>query len=82
MVANVSGMICDGAKRGCAIKLSTAANLSIINAELVFRDSIVGAKNGIVNQNAEKTIKNLGILSREGMKITDSVILKIMQNND
>jgi len=82
MIANVSGMICDGAKRGCAIKLSTAANLSIINAELAFRDSIVGAKNGIVNQNAEKTIKNLGILSREGMKITDSVILKIMQNND
>jgi L-cysteine desulfidase len=81
MIANVSGMICDGAKRGCSIKLSTAASLSIINAELALKGSIVGAKNGIVNQSAEKSIRNLGILSREGMKITDSVILKIMQNN-
>jgi L-cysteine desulfidase len=82
MIANVSGMICDGAKRGCSIKLATAASLSIINAELALRDSIVGAKNGIVNGLAEKTIRNLGILSREGMKITDSVILDIMQQND
>ncbi|MEA1974879.1 MAG: L-serine ammonia-lyase, iron-sulfur-dependent, subunit alpha [Bacillota bacterium] len=82
MIANVSGMICDGAKRGCSIKLATAASLSIINAELALKGSIVGAKNGIVNGLAEKTIRNLGILSREGMKITDSVILDIMQQND
>jgi len=82
MIGNVSGMICDGAKRGCAIKLSTAANLSVINAELAMKGSIVGHKNGIVNHTVEKTIKNLGILSRKGMKLTDTVILDIMKNND
>lgn len=82
MIGNVSGMICDGAKRGCAIKLSTAANLSVLNAELSMRGSIVGHKNGIVNHTVEKTIKNLGILSRKGMKLTDTVILDIMKNND
>lgn len=82
MIGNVSGMICDGAKRGCAIKLSTAANLSVMNAELSMKGSIVGHKNGIVNHSLEKTIKNLGILSRKGMKLTDTVILDIMKNND
>ena len=82
MIGNVSGMICDGAKRGCAIKLSTAANLSVMNAELSIKGSIVGHKNGIVNHTVEKTIKNLGILSRKGMKLTDTVILDIMKNND
>jgi L-cysteine desulfidase len=82
MIGNVSGMICDGAKRGCAIKLSTAANLSVMNAELSMKGSVVGHKNGIVNHTVEKTIKNLGILSRKGMKLTDTVILDIMKNND
>lgn len=82
MIGNVSGMICDGAKRGCAIKLSTAAYLSVMNAELALKDTIVGHKNGIVNHSLEKTINNLGKLSKEGMKITDDIILNIMRNND
>jgi len=82
MIGNVAGMICDGAKKGCSIKLSTAANLSVLNAELAMKGVIVGHKNGIVNHSLEKTIKNLGLLSRKGMKITDAVILDIMKNND
>ena len=82
MIGNVSGMVCDGAKEGCAIKLSTAANLSALNAKLALKNSIVPHKNGIINKSVEKTIKNLGVLSKKGMKITDKEILNIMLEND
>ncbi|QZY56258.1 serine dehydratase subunit alpha family protein [Crassaminicella profunda] len=80
MLANVSGMICDGAKVGCALKLSTSAATAVQSAILALSNNIVPAKNGIVAETAEETIKNLGTLSKEGMSITDDVILKVMKN--
>ncbi|WP_034602543.1 serine dehydratase subunit alpha family protein [Clostridiisalibacter paucivorans] len=80
MLANVSGMICDGAKVGCALKLSTSAAIAVQSAFLALSNNIVPDKNGIVAETAEDTIRNLGILSKEGMGITDGVILKIMKN--
>lgn len=82
MVANISGMICDGAKVGCALKLATAASTAIQSALLAINDNIVPPRNGIVAEEVEETIKNLGILGTDGMNITDKVILKIMQNMD
>lgn len=81
MIGNVSGMICDGAKGGCALKLSTASNLAVFNAKLSLMDSVVGHKNGIVHDSLEQSIKNLGVLSRKGMKLTDQVILDIMMSH-
>ena len=78
-LANTSGMICDGAKEGCAIKLSTSASVAVQSAILAFNDSIVHARNGIVAETAEDTIKNLGILSSEGMSIADVIILNTMK---
>ena len=78
-LANTSGMICDGAKEGCAIKLSTSASVAVQSAILAINDSIVPARNGIVAETAEDTIKNLGVLSSEGMSIADAVILKTMK---
>ena len=78
-LANTSGMICDGAKEGCAIKLSTAASVAVQSAILAINNSIVPSRNGIVAETAEDTIKNLGILSSEGMNIADAVILKTMK---
>lgn len=80
MMANISGMICDGAKVGCALKLSTAASTAVQSALLAINNKIVPSKNGIVAETAEDTIKNLGTLSVEGMTITDNVILQVMQN--
>lgn len=80
MIANLSGMICDGAKVGCALKLSTSAAAAIQSVLLSLNDAIVPGKNGIVGETAEETIKNLGVLSEQGMKITDTVILNIMNN--
>ncbi|WZL74461.1 L-serine ammonia-lyase, iron-sulfur-dependent, subunit alpha [Clostridiaceae bacterium 35-E11] len=80
MAANISGMICDGAKVGCALKLSTAASTAVQSALLAINNKIVPSKNGIVAETAEETIKNLGTLSVEGMAITDHVILQVMGN--
>ena len=78
-LANTSGMICDGAKEGCAIKLSTSASVAVQSAILAINDSIVPTRNGIVAETAEETIVNLGVLSSEGMSIADAVILNTMK---
>lgn len=78
-IANTSGMICDGAKEGCALKLSTSASVAVQSAILAINNSIVPARNGIVAETAEDTIKNLGILAVGGMSIADTVILKTMK---
>lgn len=78
-IANTSGMICDGAKEGCALKLSTSASVAVQSAILAINDSIVPNRNGIVAETAEDTIMNLEVLSSEGMSIADVVILKTMK---
>ncbi|MBF8984444.1 serine dehydratase subunit alpha family protein [Lutibacter sp. B2] len=80
MIANLSGMICDGAKVGCALKLATSASAAIQSVLLALNGAIVPAQNGIVGETAEETIKNLGVVSSEGMNITDQVILKVMKS--
>lgn len=81
MIGNLSGMICDGAKNGCALKLATAASTAVHSSFLAASDSVVNAKTGIVGTCAEESIKNLGVLSDRGMTITDSVILDIMSSS-
>ncbi|ABR50735.1 protein of unknown function DUF1063 [Alkaliphilus metalliredigens QYMF] len=78
MLANVSGMICDGAKVGCALKLATSAQVAIQSALLAMDHHIVPTGNGIVAETAEGTIENLRILSEEGMQLTDHAILSVM----
>lgn len=78
-IANTSGMICDGAKEGCALKLSTSASVAVTSAILAINGSIVPSRNGIVAETSEATIMNLGVLSSEGMGIADVVILKTMR---
>lgn len=80
MIANISGMICDGAKASCALKVSTSASVAIQSAYLSMNNAITLEKNGIIAETSEETIKNLGLLSTEGMDKTDGVILNIMKN--
>jgi L-cysteine desulfidase len=80
MIANVSGMICDGAKDSCALKLATAASLGVKSAIWSIQGSISKAHDGIVGRTVEESVKNLGLLSKEGMQLTDNTILNIMQN--
>ncbi len=80
MIASISGIICDGAKGSCALKLSTAASASVQSALLAINGSITLSRNGIIADSAEETIKNLGLISNYGMNSTDRVILDIMRN--
>jgi L-cysteine desulfidase len=79
MIGNLSGMICDGAKGSCALKVSTAAGAAVQSAILAINDSIIPSCTGIIAVSVEETIMNLGTLSKEGMNVTDKVILGIMK---
>lgn len=80
MIAGVTGMICDGAKIGCAYKLSISVDSAKDAALMALANIQIPCDNGILGCTAEKTIKNLAVLSNVGMSNTDSTILDIMVN--
>ncbi len=82
MVADVTGVICDGAKTGCAFKLSTAALVALKSALLALDDVIATPDNGIVAETCEQTIKNLGRIGTPGMVLTDREILDVMMEKN
>jgi L-cysteine desulfidase len=78
IIANLTGMICDGGKVGCALKLSTAAAAAVESSLLAQRNIVVPDTNGIITNSIERTIANLGKVSNPGMLETDKVILDVM----
>lgn len=80
MVGNVAGMICDGAKSSCALKVASAVGAGIQAAMLAIGGSAVPGHEGIVDDDIEACIANLGRLGSSGMRETDRVILDIMLN--
>lgn len=81
MVADISGLICDGAKAGCALKIATSVAGAIQCAYLAVEGAQVPEGDGIVCADVEETIHNLGNLGNRGMCVTDKVILDIMLEN-
>ena len=78
MAGDITGMICDGAKEGCSLKLSTAV-ASAVKAALFAKNGVVlPDDNGILATTVEQTMQNMGRVSAEGMAHTDEVILDIM----
>lgn len=80
MVGNISGMICDGAKIGCALKVSTGASAAVQSALLAIDGIEVSHMEGIIDRDIENTIINLANIGVEGMGETDKLILDIMLN--
>lgn len=80
MVANLSGMICDGAKAGCALKLASAASAAVQSAIIAKQQCFVPPMNGIVGAKVEQSIQNLGRVSDKGMSVTDEVIINVMDD--
>lgn len=78
MIGNITGMVCDGAKVGCAMKVASGVYSSIQSAVLALNGICASEHDGIVDNDIEKTIRNLGKIGSEGMQSTDSLILKIM----
>ncbi|MTI13087.1 L-cysteine desulfidase family protein [Sansalvadorimonas verongulae] len=80
MFGDVTGMFCDGAKTGCSLKVSTSASAAVKAALLALDGIRITGHEGIIEDDLEKTIDNIGFLGNVGMAETDTTILKIMTN--
>ena len=77
-VAILSGTICDGAKPSCAAKIAAAVDAGILGYNMYLENQQFYGGDGIVTKGADRTVSNIGRLAREGMRETDTTILKIM----
>lgn len=78
MVGNITGMICDGAKTGCALKVSTGVSAAVQAALLAINNIEISDKDGIIHKDIERTIQNIADIGTKGMAETDKLILDIM----
>lgn len=80
MIGNITGMICDGAKPSCALKVSNGVSTATLSALMAMDNKVVSSIEGITDEDVDKTILNLTKIGREGMNETDRLILEIMTN--
>ncbi|MBD5195673.1 MAG: serine dehydratase subunit alpha family protein [Bacteroidales bacterium] len=80
MVANLTGMICDGAKPACAMKITSGVSTALMSALLAMNGKCVSSQEGIVSDDVDETISNLASIGREAMTETDHLVLDIMVN--
>jgi L-cysteine desulfidase len=78
MAGNITGMVCDGAKVGCAMKVASGVSCAVQSAVLALRGTCIPSTDGIIEDDVEKTIRNIGKIGSAGMKTTDRMILDIM----
>lgn len=77
-IGNIGGMICDGAKPSCAVKIATAVDAGIMAYTLAMKNKAFQSGEGIVKDDIEDTIKCMGYIGKEAMKDTDEVVLNLM----
>lgn len=78
MIGNITGMVCDGAKVGCAMKVASGVSSALQSAVLAREGICISEYEGIIEKDIEKTIQNLGRIGSVGMQHTDNMILNIM----
>ena len=78
MIGNITGMVCDGAKVGCAMKVASGVSCALQSAVLAREGMCISEHDGIIEKDIEKTIQNLGRIGSVGMQNTDNMILDIM----
>ena len=78
MIATLTGMICDGAKPSCALKLTRAVSPAVLSAIMAMEQKCVTAVEGIIEENVNQSIRNLTKIGSEGMNETDKLVLDIM----
>ena len=77
-LAIVSGIVCDGAKASCAAKIASSVEAGIVGYYMYLNEQEFCAGEGIVAEGIDRTIENIGILGKEGMKETNKKIIEIM----
>ncbi|WP_338158522.1 L-serine ammonia-lyase, iron-sulfur-dependent, subunit alpha [uncultured Phocaeicola sp.] len=78
MIANLTGMICDGAKPSCALKLTSGVSTAVLSAILAMEGKCVTSVEGIIEDDVDRSIRNLTKIGSEGMNETDRLVLDIM----
>lgn len=78
MIANLAGMLCDGAKPGCSLKISSGVSTALLSAVLSMEGRFVTAAEGIVDDDVDKSIRNLTSIGANAMNLTDEMVLNIM----
>lgn len=78
MINNITGMVCDGAKPSCSLKVSSALNAAFDSIDLAIKDIVVDNTDGISENSVDNSIRSLGKLGRYGMDEIDELILDIM----
>lgn len=77
----MSGIVCDGAKASCAAKIASSVDAAILAYHMASERRGFHSGEGLVKEDAEKTLKSYGRMGREGMRATDIEILRIMLEN-
>lgn len=78
MIANLTGMICDGAKPSCAMKCASGVSTAVVSALMAMSSRCVKSVEGIIDDDVDRSIRNLTDIGRDAMTHTDAMILKIM----
>ena len=78
MIANLTGMICDGAKPSCALKITSGVSTALLSAVLAMEGRHVTSAEGIIDDDVDRSIKNLTIIGADAMCATDNMVLNIM----
>ena len=78
MIANLAGMVCDGAKPSCALKVSSGVSTAVLSAMLAVQNHSVSCYEGLIEDDVDRCIRNLTRLGSVGMQETDKMVLDIM----
>ena len=78
MIANLAGMVCDGAKPSCALKVSSGVSTAVLSAMLAVQNHSVSCYEGLIEDDVDRCIRNLTRLGSIGMQETDKMVLDIM----
>lgn len=78
MIANLAGIVCDGAKPSCSLKVSSGVSTAVLSAIMAIQNDVVTSVEGIIEDDVDKCIHNLTRVGSQGMNETDRLILDIM----
>lgn len=78
MIANLTGMICDGAKPSCSLKITSGVSTAILSALLAMEGKCVSSAEGIIDDCVDRSIRNLTSIGADAMRTTDDMVLSIM----
>ena len=82
MIANITGMICDGAKPSCSLKIASGVSTASLSALMAIENQVVTSQEGIIDQDIDQTIRNLALIGNDGMIETDKIVLDILTSKN